>query len=453
MKVLLVILSLVLLIGVVSADTLIIQGTYDRSPIEGTPDAVFPTLRNGAGDGTEDTDAGYLYSWTVATSTQDIFNYNMRGGTTWNTSTIPDDATISSTILSVYYLSKYNSAGSYAAELIDFTPLNPNSYTGTDYSRTTFTQMSANISYASITTSAWNNFTLNSAGISKINKTGFTSFLLSTSADVYNINLSLTWISGGITGYRIRPLTGGGGLYKQYLTITYTVLDTTPPNSITGLSNTTTCNSINWTWTNPTDADYNGLMVWKNGTFFHNLSSSATSDLWLNLTELTEYTFSSKTFDATNNINATFVNRTSTTSKCPPGPIASFISNVTCGIVPFRVQFNDTTYSSTNLTGWNWSFGDGNYSAVQNPVFEYNISGMFTVNINATNAWGSNISQIPNYMRGVPDWATCPVTPTPTPTWQPDINPSTELDVQPNGWWLIAGGMILFIWFIFRRTR
>jgi len=452
MKVLLVLIAIILLVGVVNADTLISIASNDGDLYELT-DATFLTIISDTGDYVRNNIADYDWpGYSLATTTTSIFDIHRRTGLTLPTASLDDTAIISSAYLSVLGQQKVNGLGSLNFELIDFTPINSGIYVVSDYSHTTFTPMAGNITYANfIDSGGWNNFTLNSAGLAKINKTGNTTFMLDNSASVYKQNL--TWVSGGLSAFRISSALGGGTSWAPRLTITYTLPDITPPNSITGLSNTTTCNSINWSFTKPSDADYNGLMVWKNGTFFHNLSSSATSDLWLNLTELTEYTFSSKTFDATNNINATFINRTSTTSKCPPGPIASFISNVTCGIVPFRVQFNDTTYSSTNLTGWNWSFGDGNYSAVQNPVFEYNLSGMFTVNINATNAWGSNISQISNYMRGVPDWATCPATPTPTPTWQPEINPSTEVDIQPNGWMLIAGGMILFIWFIFRRTR
>ena len=40
-------------------------------------------------------------------------------------------------------------------------------------------------------------------------------------------------------------------------------------------------------------------------------------------------------------------------------PTASFTSNVTCGIVPFPVQFTDTT-TGLNITSWFWDFADGN---------------------------------------------------------------------------------------------
>jgi PKD repeat protein len=57
------------------------------------------------------------------------------------------------------------------------------------------------------------------------------------------------------------------------------------------------------------------------------------------------------------------------------------------GAVPLSVTFTDT---STNATGWNYTFGDGNSSTSQNPVFTYNIPGIYTVVQTVTNTYGSN---------------------------------------------------------------
>lgn len=48
--------------------------------------------------------------------------------------------------------------------------------------------------------------------------------------------------------------------------------DTTPPASIFNLQNTTGQTWINWTWTNPPDADFNYTMVYLNGTWQTNTS-------------------------------------------------------------------------------------------------------------------------------------------------------------------------------------
>jgi subtilisin len=47
----------------------------------------------------------------------------------------------------------------------------------------------------------------------------------------------------------------------------------TPPASITNLANTTGNFWINWTWTNPPDADFNHTMVYINGTLEENVST------------------------------------------------------------------------------------------------------------------------------------------------------------------------------------
>ena len=52
-------------------------------------------------------------------------------------------------------------------------------------------------------------------------------------------------------------------------------------------------------------------------------------------------------------------------------PVANFTSNCTAGPRPLSVAFTDT---STGLPeSWAWDFGDGNTSAVQNPVHEYSM--------------------------------------------------------------------------------
>ena len=49
-------------------------------------------------------------------------------------------------------------------------------------------------------------------------------------------------------------------------------------------------------------------------------------------------------------------------------PIADFTSNRTAGSRPLSVAFTDI---STGLPEfWNWDFGDGKMSAVQNPVHD-----------------------------------------------------------------------------------
>jgi hypothetical protein len=90
--------------------------------------------------------------------------------------------------------------------------------------------------------------------------------------------------------------------------------DTTPPNSISGLTNTKSYNWIRWMWTNPSDEDFDYSEIRINNIFITNTSSE-----YYNLTGLTyrdTRTISIRAVDTTGNINLTEV--TQTTQTLPP---------------------------------------------------------------------------------------------------------------------------------------
>lgn len=70
-------------------------------------------------------------------------------------------------------------------------------------------------------------------------------------------------------------------------------------------------------------------------------------------------------------------------------PVADFTANVTSGTAPLSVLFTDLTTNSP--TSWSWTFGDGGTSTDQNPVHTYAAAGNYTVTLNATNAYGSDV--------------------------------------------------------------
>lgn len=69
-------------------------------------------------------------------------------------------------------------------------------------------------------------------------------------------------------------------------------------------------------------------------------------------------------------------------------PTVSFNRSPTLGPVPLMVQF--TNQSGNYPTSWNWDFGDGQTSTVQNPNHSYNSVGTFNVSLTASNAAGSS---------------------------------------------------------------
>lgn len=72
-------------------------------------------------------------------------------------------------------------------------------------------------------------------------------------------------------------------------------------------------------------------------------------------------------------------------------PVGDFDATPTQGCKPLPVSFTDlsscnTTY--THFTSWSWNFGDGQTSALQNPLHTYQDTGVYTVTLTATTDLG-----------------------------------------------------------------
>lgn len=86
-------------------------------------------------------------------------------------------------------------------------------------------------------------------------------------------------------------------------------------------------------------------------------------------------------------------------------PVAAYSANTTSGYPPFDILFTD---SSTNTpTGWAWLFGDGDTASTQNPVHTYdswigNTLTKYTVNLTASNAFGSDAENKTEYITAYP---------------------------------------------------
>ncbi|MGC9435588.1 MAG: PKD domain-containing protein [Methanomicrobiales archaeon] len=75
-------------------------------------------------------------------------------------------------------------------------------------------------------------------------------------------------------------------------------------------------------------------------------------------------------------------------APAPSGPDAYFIVNATSGQTPLPVMFTDM--SSGSPTSWYWTFGDGNTSSEQSPVHVYEVAGVYSVTLRASNTYGSD---------------------------------------------------------------
>ena len=78
-------------------------------------------------------------------------------------------------------------------------------------------------------------------------------------------------------------------------------------------------------------------------------------------------------------------------------PIADFIADTS--IVGINDVINFTDLSLNDPSTWNWNFGDGNTSNLQNPSHSYNIIGNYTVSLTASNAYGSDSENKTNFIK------------------------------------------------------
>ncbi|WP_321506807.1 DUF3821 domain-containing protein [uncultured Methanoregula sp.] len=145
-------------------------------------------------------------------------------------------------------------------------------------------------------------------------------------------------------------------------------------------------NNLPWYWGNAnekfwnTSASENGARLYPDGTY------SIGVRLFLN--NITDNyrnggaDYRGKTYQVT----------TVTIGPAAIAPVADFQVNTTSGKAPLTVRFNDTSTGSP--ISWNWSFGDGSFSILQNPAHTYAIPGTYSVNLSATNAAGEgNLSR------------------------------------------------------------
>jgi hypothetical protein len=273
----------------------------------------------------------YIYIETADNEISGMYDLFTRSLFFFNTTEIPDGATISGATFSVR---QYTGTSGLGSQPYGITSVNisddVSSLTTGHYQAVLDTTLSDSYIAPS---NAWKNFTLNAAGISEINKTAFTHISVRFQADVENNDSAITWKPySNLTRYGFYTVESAAN--HPTLTIDFIPeADTTPPASITNLANVTTCNSINWTWTDSISDDADVVQIWQNGTFLHNVSANQTYDLWSGLAAELEYTFSSHTCDLTGNCNTTWVNLSSTTPTCETG------CGLMCKIVRYFWQF------------------------------------------------------------------------------------------------------------------
>lgn len=111
--------------------------------------------------------------------------------------------------------------------------------------------------------------------------------------------------------------------------------------------------------------------LWSNGSLNDSLLITSAGVYWLEVS----------------NINNCIARDTVNISLTGLAPISMFESQNVCEGLP--MQFNDLSYATIDsIVGWEWSFGDGNFSVIQNPIYNYLNPGIYLVTLKAISSSG-----------------------------------------------------------------
>jgi PKD repeat protein len=165
------------MVGIVNADTLIAFAERDQILYNLVSQNTYTTVRNNA-SGTALNPTTRFSGFVKAGTTSNQFTQINRGAIQFNTTIIPESATIDSWKVSLYGQSKTNGLGGTVVGLVTFTPTSNTSYIAADYLYTRWgeTELTNNFTYAGWSTSAYNNFT--GTDMSIIQKEGYTNLVL-----------------------------------------------------------------------------------------------------------------------------------------------------------------------------------------------------------------------------------------------------------------------------------
>ena len=190
------------------------DGSVNRSGVNET----FLIIRDGAGNASA-TGGNPIILQINGSATVNQFSEIDRGIVLFNTSSLPDDATIDSTILSVVGTAKFNYIGAADFHICSSTPASNTSLANGDYSNLGTTSFGS-IAYADFVanSSTYNDITLNASGLSAISKTGISKFGIRNSWDITG-TFGGTW-ANDTSGFRIKGASAGTSLTPK-LVVTY----------------------------------------------------------------------------------------------------------------------------------------------------------------------------------------------------------------------------------------
>jgi hypothetical protein len=377
-----VLLFLLLLMPTASAVQIVVNATYDGSVASGT-DATWPAMRNGVGTTMvalqNNTFSGQTDSGPLNIS--GTYNEHWRGLITWDTSAIPDNATLTSAIVSVSGNANLNQLGPVNFAIIDANPSNRSAYVMGDYNRTNFTRMAPDLAFASFTNGpgTWNNLTLNPLGLTNISKTGLTTFMFTHSVDVDNG--TFTWVNSSMSAFEIKGLVADNGTRTPFITINYDLPVVVPVLTIAANQTTVTAGtptSVNFMVRNQSSGlAVSGATVTLTGV----ATVSGTTSAGGNVTLLVNAT-GAGTITATASMAGYTSNTTTVTANAAPGTL-----------VPDKIGvYRNGTWYLDNIGNGTFGAGDSAFSFGGSPGFtpivgDWNATGNSYIGLTNGQLW------------------------------------------------------------------
>jgi len=120
-----------------------------------------------------------------------------------------------------------------------------------------------------------------------------------------------------------------------------------------------------WMKGNSSDGYFTGSQAGNTATYQHGINDLANRGFWIRV-------------KSTDPVCATMFD--SVYIQVGDVPVVNFSSDTTSGHAPFKVRFYDSsTIVFNSIAQWQWDFGDGSTSVIQNPIYTYKKDGYYDV--------------------------------------------------------------------------
>lgn len=179
------------------------------------------TIRGQAtGTTATDTSEGSTFIYVHAHTTTNLWDFFIRSMYLFDTSSLSDAVTKKSAIFRKYVTSLTNNFTD-SVSLVASTPAANTAVTTADFDQFGTTKLATDRTLSGLTTTAYNDWTLNASGLTAVELAGVTKLGLRSTAD--NDNVTPTWVSGNATVVNTTSSGGGwaGGANPPVLLVTY----------------------------------------------------------------------------------------------------------------------------------------------------------------------------------------------------------------------------------------